>query len=184
LISCKNNINKEESEKYTVLSVIANRFTIADLPPPKPGRGFDLSSQQLDSIRNQKQSIAVHPNLLKSNHTFNEKFLEDELFLNLLNNLKTIDDKNQIDLKKIETKIPHNLFYLDTIKNNNDKYYVDSNFDKLLIFSPVSFNEDLNKAVVIVAVKKGYMNSSSSIVLLEKKNGVWEISSVKEYLIS
>ncbi|WP_062056221.1 hypothetical protein [Aquimarina longa] len=185
-ISCSNSNKKNDTKsiKYNVLSSIIDKFGQAQIPPPFPGENINFTSQQLDSIRNQKQKIALYPIFIKSNENIDIKYKKDDLFNQLLQNLKNIEDSLKIEPSKIRTKIQHDLSILDTIKNKTNKHYISYNYDKLISLSPIVFNKNYNKAIVLVGVKIGYLNSGSSIVFLEKKNGTWRIVYSKEFEVS
>ena len=65
-----------------------------------------------------------------------------------------------------------------------DKRYINKNYDKLIKLSNISFNADQDKAVLIASYSTGYLNSASSLVLLEKKKGKWLIKKISVLSIS
>ncbi|WP_062056229.1 hypothetical protein [Aquimarina longa] len=66
----------------------------------------------------------------------------------------------------------------------NDRRYVEKNFDKLINFSQISFNQNYTKAVLIVGVNMGPLNGYTSLVFLEKINDAWQIKDIDTFSIS
>lgn len=184
LFSCTSKVTKKENETYKIISLLIDEFGKASPPPPPPGELYSLSEKQKDSINNQDQNIVLYPTFyvrrdeIKYNKNYGNEFKD------LTNNLRDLESNELLNLSKIRIKRPYQLSILDTLKKKKDRRYIEKNFDKLLIFSNISFNESHTKAVVTVGVNMGPLNGYSSLVFLEKQNGEWRIKGTNTLSIS
>ncbi len=183
-ISCAKKEIKKEHETYKIISLLIDEFGKAPPPPPPPGELYSLSEKQKDSIYNQAQKIVIYPTFYvrKDKLTYNKNYGEE--FKNLTDNLRGLKANELFNLSKVHIKRPFELSILDTLKKKKDRRYIEKNFDKLLIFSNISFNDTYTKAVAIVGVNMGPLNGYSSLVFLEKKNGKWNIKGTDTLSIS
>ncbi len=54
---------------------------------------------------------------------------------------------------------PYQLSIIDTLAMKNDRRYIEKNFDKLINFSQISFNEHYTKVVLTVGANMGPLDS-------------------------
>ncbi|WP_281991565.1 hypothetical protein [Aquimarina aggregata] len=184
-LSCKSNV--EEKETYEIISLITQEYglPLPPVPPPPPAKLPSLKEMGWDSIKKLKQDIAVYP-ILKNNNKALSDFseLKDIEFKTFFEKIKKNKKVLRLDLSKFNVKKQFQLSIIDTSLLKKDKYYVDKNFDKLLTFQNISFNNEFNKAIIIIGVSIGPLNGYSSLVFLEKKNGNWTIKNSKTISIS
>jgi len=173
IVSCTR--SEQQTNSYEILSVLINKYGRATPPPPPPKGNLEFSKKELDSIYNQKQHIAIYPSM---DRIINHNIVNNEVikeYYSLIQNLSLLETE-YIDISLIENiEIEHKLTILDTSKYKNDKYYISKNFDRLLHFSPISFNKEYTKAVTIVGNVIDYLNGYSLLVCLEKVNDIWVI---------
>ncbi|WP_282079577.1 hypothetical protein [Aquimarina algiphila] len=180
--SCTSIEEEREKNQYEIISILIEHFGKSDFPPPPPGRSYTFSKIQLDSIRSQKQNIALYPVLKDSNDNFLKSDSDD--FNILTQNLKNLKEKIFIDISKINLKTAHNISILDTLKLASDRNSVYNDFNKIISFSQISFNQEYTKAVLVVGVSKGYLNGYASLVFLEKIDNIWQIKGTDTFSIS
>ena len=183
ILSC-NRTSKVSIEKSGVYKVVIEEFGKANLPPPLPGKLHNFSKQELDSIFGQEQKIAIYPILNINKEEINLNKIKDSLYSKIAKKLTNLDKDDLMDLSKINTRSSLHLSLIDTLeqKKNSKLYY--KNFDKLLYLSPISFNEELSRAITIVGVGINFLNGFSALIYLEKQEDEWVIVKSEELTIS
>ena len=184
LFSCTKENSLKERNIYQIVSLLVDDFGRPFIPPPPPNEINTYTDIQLDSIFNQKQKISIYPVFQKVNNKFSHKKAYDVEFNKLMDSLKDVYFDKKVDISKIKINRPFNLSIIDTIKVRQDRRYLEENFDKLLSFYNISFNEKQTKAVTIIGVGMGTLNGYTSLVFLEKINGKWKIKGVDTFSIS
>ncbi len=179
LASCNKEEDGMETNTYQILSLLINEFGKPIPPPPPPGEEYSLSKLQLDSINNQKQQIGIYPKFKKLDY---ERVNEE---LNKSINYQEDDYvQKQLNISKIETKSQYHLTIVDTVKLKQNRRYIEKNFDKLLSFHDIRYNNEYTKAETIIGVGMGPLNGFASLVILYKINGEWKIKETKLLQIS
>ncbi|WP_298546159.1 hypothetical protein [uncultured Aquimarina sp.] len=177
----------KEKNTYQILSLLIDEFGKPIIPPPPPkelSHLKPLTDNQIDSIINQKQEICIFPIFRRNNNNFNYKKEYDEEFNKLVSDLKNSYTVEKIDISKIKIDRPYQLSIVDTMKMRENRRYIEKNFDKLLSFYNVSYNKKGTKAVTIIGVGMGPLNGYTSLVFLEKINGIWKIKNIDTFSIS
>ncbi len=144
ILSCKSREKKALENQYDVLSFLVNRYAKPDLPPPPPGKSYSLSQQEKDSINGQYQVLSIYPVATIVNN-IGQKNVNDNEFNTLIQKLNK-EKRIVLDITKIKAYENYALTLLDTLKLKQDRRHIEKNFDKLLSFSPISFNNNYTKA--------------------------------------
>lgn len=185
LNSCQFNEKEKEKNTYEIISLLIDKAGRPIKPPPPPeGQEPFFTTNQIDSIMKQSQDVALFPVLEQEKKRFVKDDSYGEKFNNLLKKLATLNDEVLIDISKIEVPKAFKLDIVDTLLLKSDKRHINKNYDILIYFSNISFSDNYTKAVLSIGTTRGYLNGSSAIVFLEKKDGVWKIVYSKEYEIS
>ena len=194
--------------------IITSHLEIVALPQPPIGPPpFDLkissdSKKRLDSIRKlaeldwsiPKDTIKAIKSFIKKNGRYivsidsilrppftsdiQERYLKEYLDFNeVYTSFKKIKDSTNINISKIPNNqysyiIPYKNYYNNMPRKGYDK------IDIGLWFSNIAFNEEGNKAIIIVGVGMGKLNGFSSIFFLKKRKGKWFIKHKKGLTIS
>ncbi|WP_109433967.1 hypothetical protein [Aquimarina sp. AU119] len=183
--SCESNKEKREKNTYQIVSLLIDEVGGPIKPPPPPeGQKAYFTNKQIDSIMTRSQDIALHPVFKKVKRKFVKKDNYGEKFNVLLEQLNKLKEEKLIDTLKIKTSISCRLNTIDTLLLKSDKRYIDKNYDILIYFSNISFDDDFSKAVLILSSTRGYLSGSSSIIFLEKKDGIWQIKETDTFSIS
>ncbi len=185
VVSCNSSIiDLHDKNSNEILSLLIDEFGKPTVPSRELYNLKPFSKIQKDSILNQNEKITLFPIQKEIHQKFSKKEKLGEEFNKLVDNLSNLKETRKIDLSKIEISRPYQLSIIDTLAIKNDRRYIEKNFDKLINFSQISFNEHYTKAVLTVGVNMGPMNGYSSLVFLEKINDVWQIKNVDTYSIS
>ncbi len=184
-LSCKP--DSREKNTYEIISLITQEYglPLPPVPPPPPAKLPSLKEMGWDSIKRLEQNIAVYPVLKNISNQFSKYPEEEDIeFKILLEKINKSKKALTLDLSKFNVKKQFQLSIVDTFLLKKDKYHIEKNYDKLLIFHNISFNSEFNKAVTIIGVSIAPLNGYSSLVFLEKKNGKWIIKNSKTLSIS
>ena len=183
--SCNYQENIREKNTYEITSLIIENTGGPIKPPPPPnGQKSRFTKNQIDSIMMRIQKVALFPVFYKVKRDFSKNAKIEDEYNKLVSDFGTIEKEEFIDLSKIRTSKHLKLSKIDTIKLKSEKRYVDKNYDILIYFSEISFNEEYDKAALIVGSTRGHLNGSNSIVYMHKVNNVWMIKNVKFLEIS
>lgn len=210
-LNCKERQKEGKEAKYEVVQTLYNYITkyhthILAFPPstipPKPSSDIDLDSlykkneEERQVVKdttkivnsyikrrgrrvvcvdkNQKPSIGLSkrniPCITKN-------------FDSLYNDFIKIKGTQTLDLTRIKDNrysviIPYHDYYPEMSNKGFDKC------DMILTFSRIAFNEEENKAIVIMATNFGRLNGFSALYFLEKENYHWRIKCKKVLSIS
>ncbi len=184
-LSCEPNIR--EKDTYEIVSLITQEYglPLPPPPPPPPARLPSLKEMGWDSIKKLEQNIAVYPVLKNTKKLFSKYPNEEDVeFRVLIEKMNKDKNDSTLDISKLNVNEQFQLSIVDTSLLKKDKYHIEKNYDKLLIFHNISFNTELNKAVTLIGVSMAPLNGFSSLVFLEKKKGKWVIVKSKELTIS
>ena len=77
--------------------------------------------------------------------------------------------KTRLDPRLIKSEEGHFLIFGDSLEDS------DAEYPQVLNFSNVALNKEKNKALVYGGIYMGKLNSSVSLYLLEKMDGIWKI---------
>ncbi|WP_103072709.1 vWA domain-containing protein [Aquimarina sediminis] len=176
--------HKKEENTYRILSLLIEEFAKPTIPPREMYGLKPFTEVQIDSILNQDKKICLFPIQKRTHQKFSKKEKFDKEFNELVNKLKDLEDSREVDLSKIKINRPYQLSIIDTVAMKRDRRYVEKNFDKLINFSRISFNQGYTKAVIIVGVNMGPLNGYASLVFLEKIDNIWQIKGTDTFSIS
>lgn len=178
MINCHSQkYNIEDENTYEILSFLINKYAKPIAPPPP----LDISDHTSDSIKriqteklhNKKMTVAIYPTM----NPLTEKLEIDTLNLDELDNFTRA---YPIEIPKIDYVNNYNLILADTLrlkKNSNfSNYKYFHEFDILLQFSRIAFDQDKTRAIVIMSYNYSPLNGGSVLLFLKKFNGKWHIS--------
>ncbi|MDN3491607.1 hypothetical protein [Winogradskyella bathintestinalis] len=173
-----------EVEAYKLISILINEYVVPIPTPPPSSLGKLEINQRLDSINdlyakgyNSDKEFTVYLKPLSEIGKINKKIIDNYPFINLSN--KIYSRIKFINLTKIESRESINLFEIKS--NTLDNF---ENVDIVLSFSEILFNPNYDKAILKLGVSRGKLNGFSSLIICEKKNGVWEVIDSKLLNIS
>ena len=130
----------------------------------------------MDSIINTEQKLAIEPVLFNENREIliNEQI--NEAFKNILAKMKVDESAEQISIDINKIKVPKNvkLIIADTAKIKQDRYYVEKNYSIWLTFSKVYFNDTHDRAIIVAGMSRGHLSGGTSLIFLEKIDGIWQ----------
>lgn len=206
IVACNKNKHNIENNSYQIISLVYAEVLHGldfqlDLPPPPPtfieGKGqdymdsLDLAYVQLikkiasDSFKNKNKKvqrrIAIAPEL-HAPKDFSS--FQNGRFKNLFEEFIVVDRFEKVNLSKIHTTKNETLMYFnDSLTTKNTAAF--ENFDLLISFSKITFNEDFGKAIIVCSGSVSARAGASVMYFLEKtKNGRWYIRDTIELSIS
>jgi len=186
IFSCSESKNEcsEENQYLIVKSIIENMISYPSIPPPPP-ENMDINEFLNDSIKlkewveihNIKKSdiykIAIQPFFWNPTNSIKLDSSYTEDYQLLVDQLITHNNESPIMLEKINSSekfvlksAPSN----DSLKVNPGLW---ENFDFILSFSRISFNDNCNKAVLIYSKSYGSLNGYSVLILMRKVKDSW-----------
>lgn len=203
--SKQNKQQNEKVNIYEVVELlydnaVTNHLKVVALPQPvAPSPGSNISSDSIHKMIEEYRKIPKDTFVLINNHLkkfgryivavdsvlkppylsdINKEYLKDCLidddFKSIYDDFKKVKDTVSINVNKIENNnysyiVPYQDYFKKLYRKGFDK------FDILLSFSNIQFNNEYNKAVLILSVAFDKLNSFSEIIFLEKKNSKWNI---------
>jgi len=199
LFSCNIDNEKEEKNKYQILSLLYDRLAQPTDPvfPPPPPDSLNYVFTSKDSARinstiekfikerdGRRQIVAIYPQLNPYiGGSRKERGKDCSEYDEAINKLISLKDSLKIDIDKIITRRNDSIIYFK--KELLDEYSRDFyKFDALISFSRVAFNEDFMKAVVVGSISHSKLAGVSVLYFLEKINDTWEVRCTKELSIS
>jgi len=175
--SCSNNFDRNDREIYNV--VINSK--IKPLPPLLPPINNDtihlINKSIIDSLNRVPLRIAVNPFLLDFNSDFTKLFNDinggkvDYSVSAKKTPKKSINGRESLSFTFLEEDISD---FTNTFKN----------YDGILFVSSVKYNNENDKALVIVGYTIGKLSSSTYLFLLKKNGNKWEIINSRRLSIS
>ncbi len=178
VISCFNSKKETNKDIYEILSLLLERLPAGPPPaPPQPGdykKDTLAFNKYLDSINRLDVSIIVLDHFIDNQEKFTHlegKVEKDyQLLIEKLENYQENNIKINFDFIEVSKNrliIPKSEVYKDILKDNNASYYI--------AFSNVVFNKNQDKAVIYIINDRGPLSGTTSLVLLNKKEGKWEV---------
>ena len=184
--SCKES-NKEEENKYQVISLLYKKLTKPEelvYPPNFTGKPLTKKdSVRIDSLheiilkkyKKRKYITAVYPQFVPYKGGPYKYYSNTcKGYERIMDKLMVLKDSSQIDLLKIISRKSDSVipFSQDLIVRNSMEF---KNFDGLFTFSPVSFDKDFSKALIVVTKMKSKVAGSTDLYTLKKEKGKWKI---------
>jgi len=175
--SCKNNSNKLEKESILIVNLLYNKEAKKFPVPPPPEKGMDIPKQQENItdkfIYKKKYALAIG-NISNENE---EIINLPETYKTILRNpSKTFFCKSLYNIKfeDLEGNLIPVLNYrkgskIQTISKENQVI-------GLLFVSDIKFNKSLTKAILTFGSYTHELAGYTSIIGLNKKDGIWEIN--------
>ncbi|KAA1243381.1 hypothetical protein [Aquimarina sp. RZ0] len=178
IISYPHSKNEFSNDQYEIISLLLESLS-AGPPPPPPAPGVYskdtlVFNKYSDSINRLDVSIVVLDHFIKSEEIpVQQKVTFEKKFQKLIETL----EKNEIDNSKINFD---SIMVSDNRKiMKTDKAYrgvlEDNNASHYIAFSNVILNKDKDNAVIYFINNRGALSGTTSLVLLDKKNGKWKI---------
>ncbi|MCQ0112466.1 hypothetical protein SAMN04487906_0011 [Zhouia amylolytica] len=188
IVGCSKNKNCTKSDmlKYELLTVIIDSFAkpSVTIPPLVPEGVVDTIKNERDSILNlikseewvnQKNIVAVLPYFYTPNKEVIFKNTYPKEFESLVKDLSVKSGDTILKIDKIK-KTRGNIFIkAPTLKELIKDEDLWNSFDLRITGSKIVFDADCDKAVTIIGISKGRLNSYNSLVFLEKIDNNWVI---------
>jgi len=186
LFSCEES-NQEEVNKYKIISLLYDKLAEPSnliYEPNFTGKPYaKKDTVRMDSLYKSIQKkrvkskyiVAVYPQLVSytggpykyySNKCADYDKIMDKLIL--------LKDSTKIDLEKIISNRNDSIisFSQNLIVKNSMEFV---NFDLLMTFSPIAFDEEYKKAIIVTTKMRSKSSGSTDLYILEKENNQWEI---------
>ena len=211
LLGCNEKQNNKEADTYEVLSVVYNEvitsyLRIVSFPPPRPPA--PTSNVSRDSIKKKleleisipKDTVKAIKSFIKKNGRYivsidsilrppytsdiHQRYIKEYLDFNeVYTSFRSIEDSISVDISKIPNNeysyiIPYRSYYKDMPRRGYNK------IDIGLWFTNIAFNQERNKAIIIVGVGMGRLNGFSAMYFLEKRKRKWFVKYEKGLTIS
>ncbi|MCE2613912.1 hypothetical protein LVD13_13110 [Flavobacteriaceae bacterium D16] len=150
---------------------MVDKFSLP-LPPPPPLDSKDtvIPERIIDSLREVKMTVAVHPRM--------GRYLDSRGMKEIPQEFKTFIDttlhNNYINtVKDFYSKKRHTIVLADTLELK--KSYDFDDFDMLFSFSRIWYNTEKTKAVFELGVSRSRLWGSATIFCLEKEKESWHV---------
>lgn len=211
LLGCNEKQNNKEADIYKILEVINNRFVISrvkanvfqPLPPSYKNQNISwdsinrlMESDKLipkDTVKKMASLIKKYGRFLvdidtilrsPSNLGIKEKEITKYLNFNKIYiSFKNIKDSISIDVSKIpNNKYSYILPYDRGFYQLYPKKPYNSHF--VILFTNIAFNQERDKAIIVMKLKKSRKSGFSTMYFLEKRKGKWSIKYEKRLTIS
>tara|TARA_R110001583_G_C5583751_1_gene403114 strand:- start:272 stop:862 length:591 start_codon:yes stop_codon:yes gene_type:complete len=177
IISCTNNtsINNDANQ---IISLVINELSQIYQKPLVLNKEIEkepLAKELIFVLERNMNLISKNLVLKKNNQEYQE----------LLNNLSNLKFKNDINIKEIGVIKGIKILkltdeHIEIIKSGKSH----NSFDVFLLFSMISFNDNNDKALLIVNHGTSSLASSMDIFFLKKKNNIWKILNTQNISIS
>ncbi len=188
VFSCKNASN-EDINRYQVISLLFEKIAkpIELVYPPNPsGRPYTKKdSMHIDSLHEvikkerakRKFIVAVYPNFNDDIYKkYDSKTFKDVCpqYYKLIKDIKFKKNENKIDIDKIKNvRNDSIILFSENLLNQYSKEY--ENFDFLIVFSKIIFNQNYTSATILVHQARGKLAGESILYFLEKIDDNWVI---------
>lgn len=213
LLGCNKKQYNKEADIYKVLEAINNEFITSRVkanvfqPSPPTYKNQNISWDSINKLIEldkliPKDTIKKMDSLIKkygrflvdidtilrppNNLDIKEKDIKEYLnlgFNQIYLSFKKIKDSISIDI----SKIPNNKYsYILPYHRGFYKLYPRKPYSSLFVifFTNIVFNQEKNKAIIVMKVRKSRKSGFSTMYFLEKRKGKWFIKHIKELSIS
>lgn len=152
-----------------IIALMVDKFSLP-LPPPPPLDSKDtvIPERVLDSLRQIKMIVAVHPRMGRHLDSRGMKEIPQD-YISFIDT--TLHNKYISSVKDIYSKKRHTIVLADTIELK--KSYDFDEFDMLFTFSRIWYNSEKTKAVFEVGVSRSRLAGFATIFCLEKDQNNW-----------
>jgi len=123
--------------------------------------------------KNKKYIIALTPYLFSNTKNVRLDSLFKKDYAPLMKRLNNLKENVLIDITKIVPIQGNTFIKSPTAQEEYRKNETWDNFDQVVNYSRISFNENYTKALVIIGVSRAKLDGYSALILLEKVNGKW-----------
>lgn len=186
--STNNTSSSDEEDIYRIISKLTSRVKEQSLlyptfpPPPSKAKYTFTTKDSLMRFKRFYEQYKGKKIIAFDQIMFN---LPESIKIDLIDcqfdsksfirhSIRTKTKNGLIDVNKLFISNKDSLLiYGDSLKNKLDEGFHEIDF--LLSFSEIMFNDDYDKAVLIVNVKFEKLDSFSTIIYLEKKHYHWKI---------
>jgi hypothetical protein len=193
-ISCEQKKSNELKNTYEILSLLTNKYlnTIVLKPsfPPPVDSNNNYSFLTRDSLNTYKRfyqetirekTVGINPNLMGVKRVFG---IDDKCFENkaLINSFMELNEVQKINLNRIIVYQNETILGLKEISDNHFNDLTTT--DIIIQFSRIAFNNELDKAIIIVNGTYDKLDSVTVLYYLEKKKERWHIKCERGLSIS
>ncbi len=186
VFSCKKS-NLEECNKCQIISLLFEKLA----KPVELVYGPNYSGEPLtrkdsahqdslfELIRKERAErkfiVAVYPKLIPyggGHYKYHSKKCIE--YYGIMDKLMKSKDSSVIDLNKIISSKHDSIvpFSVDLLSKDTREFI---KFDYFISFSPIAFNEDYTKSIVLVSGSRSKLAGSTDLYMLERKDGKWVI---------
>ncbi|MFI2741958.1 hypothetical protein ACG2LH_04400 [Zhouia sp. PK063] len=147
-------ITKEDSLKYAKEIIQYNN----------KGKIFAIGTMGFKKIDDLNESLPKRKNIPKDFELLYQKFQKE---------YRSTQEEN-IDITQIRKNRPQDtiiLYHKSLIDNNETDFH---NFYMLILFSKIVFNDQHDKAIVLISMNRSKLDGATGICFLKKENGYWK----------
>src|SRR5690554_5178066 len=171
ILGCKSgayDVNTRE-----IISTMVDKTAFALPPPPSlDDTTTTISTKVKDSLRQLKLKVAIYPVMESLAKEYKGNDIPKE-YIDLINSKFVLYNTDGILSKK-----GHEIIIADTVELRNSMDF--KNFDTLMRFSKIYFNEQGTKAIFELGVSQSRLAGSSALYCLKKENNIWKIEHTQE----
>ena len=176
LVNCSSIINTDKE----IYKVVINSL-VKPLPPPPPPKIGDstigISKKVLDSINKVPINVGVYPFLMDFQGDYTRLFRDfkktqfDYSNSNLKLNIEDLDGRKSLNFTVLK----------DSVVDFEDTLEI---YDEVLYLSTVKYNDEKDKALVIIAHATGRLSSGMYLCLLQRHKNNWVIINTRRLSVS
>jgi len=199
IIGCNSNLDIKKENTFQIMHSVFARIQeltepqLGFPPPPVDENGNEIYvTSRKDSLKiceiyyklkKTKKIFAVHSKFTPSMSENISVFKNCASFEELSIKLRKSNDSTSIDLSKITINKKDSLvYYKNTFLTKGTRDF--KHVDFVVSLSPLVFNSNYTKAMIVVGVHTSSLAGATQIFCLEKKNYVWQVICIKELSIS
>lgn len=173
-IACNQQTKNRETNQYEILSLLVSDMTKPPFPIALLKERY--TDEEIDSIMNTNQKVAVAPTFFHDNSEIPFNVKVNSEFKELLAKMKTDESAEEMSIDINKIRVPNNvkLVIADTAKIKQDRYYIEKNYNIWLTFLKVYFKDTQDRAIIVAGLSRGYLSGGTSVFFLEKIDGIWQ----------
>ena len=162
--------------KIDLISSIINTQYALPPPPPLPNdtiSSWEITQIKIDSVKAVKLNVAIYPIFDKPIFRKNIDQLQlDKEFKDLIKSFSVVEATKEIPIQEINDKSRHSVVLADTLILKETRDWKE--YDLLLNISNISFNENYDKATLVMGISRSALWGSGGLYLFSKNNEKWE----------
>tara|TARA_R110000796_G_scaffold41772_4_gene103658 strand:- start:276528 stop:277124 length:597 start_codon:yes stop_codon:yes gene_type:complete len=185
-IGCKDiSKSNEDIETHAIVSLLIDKYAKPIVPPPSPNLSDSTFNAKSDSIKKILENkdylnlplIVCIDTILTP---FRGKIEDISNFNTILTKLDKLESNKILNINKIE---PTRKVQIHSFNTNVDDFKKNE-IDMILSFSNIAYNENITEAALIFGLSRGRLSGFTSLIILKKNKGKWEIILTKNLSIS